>query len=254
MPLSMMTLSAEIGGNGHQQIVGNLFAAVGLDDLFLRVHLGQLEIGGHLDILFFADIAQDFRGHRFGEGRGERRHQLNLYFVPDAVDAEKPVRHEGELQGGHRALEGQFGDVDHHPAFFEVLNLLPEGQGPPQSVEIVDVLTPAVDQAFHFFGDDAAAGGDHQQVVGKGLPLGLDFFLVRVDPQDLIQHQVDPGRDELGLGFDAVFLGVDAEGDEEPPRLVVMLPVFVDDGDFPLGLGQSLAHLGGDDGAARPMP
>jgi len=74
--------------------------------------------------------------------------------------------------------------------------------------------------------------------------------LHRVDGDNFIQDKVDPEGDIFALGLDAVRRGVDAEGDEEPARLVVMLPVLVDDGDVPLGLGQDLPHFGGNDGAA----
>jgi hypothetical protein len=76
----------------------------------------------------------------------------------------------------------------------------------------------------------------------------------RVDFRDLVHDQVDALGDEIALGLAAVLQGVDAEGHKKPARLVVVLPVPVDDGDLPLRLLQLLPDLGGHHGAPGSMP
>ena len=77
---------------------------------------------------------------------------------------------------------------------------------------------------------------------------GLDPLLHRVNVGHFVQDEIDAREDKIHLGLDALLRLVDAEGDEEPARLVVMLPVPVNHGDLPVVV-QLLSHFGGHHGA-----
>jgi len=80
--------------------------------------------------------------------------------------------------------------------------------------------------------------------------LGLDPLLDRVDIGHFIQDEINALEDKIEFGLNAVFLGVNAEGNEEPARLVVVLPVPIDNGDLPFGFFQPFPKLSGDHGTA----
>ena len=65
----------------------------------------------------------------------------------------------------------------------------------------------------------------------------------RVYPRDLADHELDAVRDEAGAWLDELFWGVDAEGEQQQPRLVEVGVVLVDDGDCPVIDAQLVAKF-----------
>ena len=63
-------LGPKVGWNGDQQIVGYFLAPKGFDEFITDVGLGNLEVGGDLDVFLLADIPQECRCHRLSKGRG----------------------------------------------------------------------------------------------------------------------------------------------------------------------------------------
>ena len=117
----------------------------------------------------------------------------------------------------------------------------------------MDIASHPFGHAFHFTRHDAAAGGDHQPVIGISIPPGFDLLFNRVNLGYFIQDKGDPGRHKFELGLNAVRRGVNAERNKKPAGLVVVLPVPVDHGYLPVFLGQLLPHFRGNDGAAGAM-
>ena len=134
------------------------------------VGLGDLELGVTLMFFCCADTAPGLRRHWLGKGRGQRGHQFYFNIFPHAVLGEKPVGHEGEFQGSHRAFKRQLGDIDNDPALVEIFQLVVQGDGAVLGIEVVDIASHPGGHAFHFIRHDAAAGGHHQPVIGDKYP------------------------------------------------------------------------------------
>ena len=190
-------------------------------------------------------VAEVLAGDRLGEGALQRGHVDDLDLVAHALLGEERVGQEGELQRRDRALDRHLGDVDDQPAALPGAQLLGQGGGAVEGVELVDVAAEVVGHARGLLGPRRGAGGDDQVVVAPARcrrpsrTLFSSGTTLSISPSD----QVDAGRDEALLGLDDLVGPVDAERDEQVPGLVVVRVVGVDDRDAPLVAGQLRAQL-----------
>ncbi len=91
-----------------------------------------------MDALAFEDVAQILGGDRLGEGAGQRGGVDELHPVADALLVEEPVGQHDELERRDRALDGVLHDVQDQPAAPPRAEMLGQGHGALDGVELED--------------------------------------------------------------------------------------------------------------------
>ena len=243
---------AHVQGYGHQQIVLDLGAVIGHDLLAVGIDLHDGEFGHHLDVLLFEEVAKQPCGARLGKRAGQRRRIGDLDLVAQALLVEKPVGQEEELQRCNRALDGHLDDVEHDAAALPGAQMLVEGVGAVDGVEVEDRLAPLVlGQARGLLRHDARAGGDDQEVVGQNSPFLLEQHpvVVWLDHVDFGDDQLHAARHRVTAGPHHVVLAVDPERDKQEAGLVVVDLRLIHDRDLPFVEVELVRELVGDNRA-----
>jgi hypothetical protein len=122
-------------------------------------------------------------------------------------------------------------------------------QGAFQGVEVKNILVPktTVFQAGSFFRSDACACGYYQVVLVKVVTVlkvyGIGFG---INTGYSFEQAFNAAGKEVCAWFDHIFALIDTKGNKKIAGLVVVLPCFIDYGDFPLTDGevfpQSVGH------------
>ena len=164
-------LGTHVGGNGDEEVEGDLPLIPGLEHLALIVHLGGVELADHVDLPILEQVAESLGGDGLGEGTIQRCHIGDLDLISDAFLLEEGLGQEGDLQGCHRAFDGHLDHVDGDLAAFELGQSIAQSHGTFEGVEIKDALLPFLaDQTFGLFGSDVGARGDDKKIVGEVSP------------------------------------------------------------------------------------
>ena len=242
---------AGVHGDDDGEVEGDLAPVEADQPSTVAVDLAGVELGDQLDASLLQHPAEGRRRGRLGERAIQRGDVGQLDAVTDAALVEVPVGQEAELERRHRALDGQIDHVDHDPSALEPLQRSRQRGSPFQVVEREDPLHPArPGQPLRLLGDQAGAGGHHQDVVEERRPVrqvhapGLD-----VDVPDPALAELDARVELLVAGADDAVRVGQTERHEQQARLVDVTIIAVDHGDR--DVGQLLAEPVRGQGATR---